>query len=108
MTDEEIMRYIDYAVERALSGIKKRTSKDVNYNEVSYLLDAYYHNGETVPKLKAVINDISDDKYFEIIPRYYKDGQKIDAIAESMGIDISTVVRNKKRLCMDIYVALMA
>jgi DNA-directed RNA polymerase specialized sigma subunit len=34
---------------------------------------------------------------------YYEDGETIENIADMMKIDVSTVVRNKKKLCLKIY-----
>lgn len=110
MTDEDIKKYIDLAVERTVKALRKNTAvrtDDTKYNEVSYMLTSYYQNGESVPELDEAVANVSRDKYFDIIPLYYRDGKKIEMIAEQMGVDTSTVVRNKRRLCMDIYVSLI-
>ena len=112
MTDKEIMQYIDKAVEKTVTALKKngalKDSKYMMYNEVSYMLTAYYQNGERVPRIDDAIQNVSGDKYFDIIPKYYGNGQSVESIAAEMNVDISTIVRNKKRLCMEIYVSLKA
>lgn len=111
MTDAEVMRYIDVAVEKAMQAMRKagalKDMDDVNYANISYMLSDYYSNGEAVEKITKVLNSIKFDEYFEIIPMYYGDGMKIDEIAKRMEKDISTIVRNKKRLCLQIYTMLI-
>lgn len=80
-----------------------RRTSDAIYDDVSKRLYAYYKNGEKDRKIKRALQDFKDDLYICVIPFYYKDGYTIENIAEMMNIDTSTVVRNKKRLCLSIY-----
>ena len=75
----------------------------VIYNDTSELLTEHYKNGEKDAAVTYAIQAQRFDPYFRIIPMYYRDGQTLDTIASNMGVDISTIVRNKKRLCMEIY-----
>ena len=47
------------------------------------------------------------DPYFRVLQLYFEDHEKIESIARQMRVDASTVVRNKKRLCLEIYKGLM-
>lgn len=111
MTDEDVLRYIDVAVNKAMQEMRKagalKDTDDMNYANISYMLSDYYSNGEAVEKITKALNNIKYDEYFEIIPMYYGDGMKIDEIAKRMAKDVSTIVRNKKRLCLQIYTMLM-
>ena len=49
---------------------------------------------------------MKDDDYFDIIPLYYFTGNTIEHIASGYDVDISTITRNKKRLCYEIYMIL--
>lgn len=49
------------------------------------------------------LRQLSDDPYIDIIYLQYRDGKTQEWIAEYMGVDISTVKRNKKRLITAIY-----
>ena len=73
------------------------------YNDVSELLTSYYKEGEKNAAVRYALQAQRFDPYSRIIPLYYKDKQTLDSIAYNMGVDVSTIVRNKKRLCMDIY-----
>lgn len=109
MTDE-IKEYIDYAVEKMVCELGKRgalrDTKDMMYSEVSLMLIDYYRHGENNPKMQAALDSVQQDEYFEVIPMYYGGGFNIREIAAAKNVDDSTIVRNKKRLCLDIYIAL--
>lgn len=111
MTDLEIKAYIDHAIKETVAALKRdgvlKDGKEKTYSEVSYLLTSYYQGGEKIPKMEKALDTVKDDSYFAIIPKYYEKGIKIEMIAQQMGVDISTIVRNKKRLCMEIYIALI-
>ena len=73
------------------------------YNDVSELLTSYYKDEEKDAAVRYALQAQRFDPYSRIIPLYYKDRQTLDSIASGMGVDVSTIVRNKKRLCMEIY-----
>ena len=77
------------------------------YNDVSELLTSYYKDGEKDAAVRYALQAQRFDPYSRIIPLYYRDQQTLDSIASGMGVDVSTIVRNKKRLCMDIYKSIL-
>lgn len=111
MTENDIIKYIDMVVEKTVATLKNngmlKEPDERNYADISYILTDYYQNGQNVPKIERALNSVKGDDYFEIIPYYYGDGMKIDSIAKVMGVDTSTIVRNKKRLCMLIYTSMI-
>ena len=111
MEDRDIIKYIDMVVEKTVAGLKKagalKDMDDVKYADISYMLTDYYQNGQAVPKITRALNTIISDPYFSIIPLYYGAGVKIDEVARRMNKDTSTIVRNKKRLCLQIYTLLL-
>lgn len=111
MTEAEVLKYIDVAVEKIVAALRSagalRDADDMNYANISYVLSDYYNNGEGVAKITKALESIKYDEYFEVIPMYYGDGMKIDDIAKHMDKDVSTIVRNKKRLCLQIYTMLI-
>mgnify|MGYP003465036329 CR=1 FL=1 len=60
----------------------------------------------SIDKLKTALEVFRNDMYIDIINLYYRDGETIERIAEELDVDISTVTRNKKRLCLSLYNAL--
>ena len=112
---KEIERYIDLAVERTIRAFKSegmtKEVDDLAYGSMSLALKQYYGKSgelfsEANGKLNAALDNIVDDLYFSIIPMYFEDGMTIEQIAEAFGVDVSTIVRNKKRLCLKIYAEL--
>ena len=111
MTDEEVLKYINATVERTVAALKRsgmiKNADDMKYADISYMLVDYYQNGQAVPKVEKALNAVKGDAYFEIIPLYFGDGLKMDEIAKQMNVDVSTIVRNKKRLCLQIYTTMI-
>ena len=100
---KEIQEYIDEAVKKAVSEVRRHKllkESSVYYAEVSDALFRYYQEGESNSEVADALVRIESDDYFRIIPWYYRDKMTIEAIADGMEVDISTVVRNKKRLCL--------
>lgn len=107
MTDDEIKAYIDTAINRSIQAYKRegmlKESEAAAYTDANAILLNYYATGKTDNSITYAINGMRFDQYFQIIPLYYDEQVKIEQIAERMGVDVSTVVRNKKRLCLEIY-----
>ena len=82
-------------------------SEDFAYKDASATLYQYYEtefldSPESSP-VKTALDSIRSDPYFRVIPLYYMKHMTIEEIAEFMDVDTSTIVRNKKRLCLEIY-----
>ena len=111
MTDREIKEYIDHAIDKLISELKKsgmiKNPKNSIYSEVSEMLFNYYRNEKRINGMNDILNDIKSNPYYEIIPMYYENNQTIENIAEYFGVDVSTIVRNKKKLCLEIYMRLI-
>lgn len=54
--------------------------------------------------VKSALKKIENDKWYDIIPMYYFDGVKIEAIAEELDCSVSTISDNKKRLMNELKV----
>lgn len=107
MTDKEVKEYIDLAIKRSINEYKKsgllKQADNAAYDDISQILRSYYSNGCTEASITYAIQGLRFDPYYRIIPLYYGNGKKVEEIAEVLGVDISTVVRNKKRLCLELY-----
>lgn len=106
MTEEvrnEIHQYIDEAIAKALGKRKCiKESSRVRYAEVSSILFNYYRDGMEDDTIAQALSELRSDGYYEILPLYYSEEMTIEALAEKYGVDISTIVRNKKRLCLEL------
>lgn len=107
MTDEELKEYIEMAIQRTVAELKKsgrmKQDNDAAYDDVKEILADYYQNGKTDAKITYAILGKRFDPYFIIFADSYENGKTLAEIAEKLGVDVSTVVRNKRRLCLEIY-----
>ena len=101
MIPEEVRRLIKKAVRKEVREYLGK-NEDMIYTNISKDLVEYYQQGEKDEDIRSVLEELTEQKYFEIIPLYYRDGVTIEKIAERFGVDVSTIVRNKRRLCLDI------
>lgn len=102
MNPEDVKKIVkETIIELEKSGFLKNRYE---YEDISKIMYQYYENEEKDEKLKRCIKSISDDKYFDIIPLYFKEKKTIEYIAEILKVDTSTITRNKKRLCMCVYI----
>lgn len=107
---EDLKEYIDYTVKRTVYELKKagalRSNDSISYSEVSRALSDYYRSGQDNAEIKQALEAISADEYARVIPLYYGAGMTLEAVAMELGVDVTTIARNKKRLCLDIYTML--
>ena len=107
MTDEEIKNYIDIAVQKTIKEYKKNGILKDNgaaaYADVSEILSSYYKGGKSEMSITYAIQGQRFDPYYRIIQMYFEAGKTIAEIAEELNVDTSTIVKNKKRLCLAIY-----
>lgn len=93
---------------KALETMKpKKNETDAKYARINSMLFNYYEN-KREKSLRDAIRSIDCDPYMDIIVFYYRDRMTIEQIAESYKVDTSTIVRNKRRLCLAIYDSLYA
>ena len=107
MDDQEIKAYIDLTIKRSIAEFKKsglmKGSENAAYSDASEILMNYYKEGKKEASITYAIQGLRFDPYFRIIPLYFGQGYTIERIADELGVDVSTVMRNKKRLCLSIY-----
>ena len=98
---------IEFIVNRTVEELQKRgmikSSDVIMYNDACQILTEYYASGASENSITYAIQSQRFDPYFSVIPLYFEEGRTLEAIAEALGVDVSTIVRNKKRLCLAIY-----
>jgi len=106
MTDKEIEKLIEDTARKVVAETKRQMIlKDADKmaeKDMSDLLKSHFRSKRN-KKLERVLKELDYDPYFNIITLYYRDGYTLESVAEDMNCDISTVLRNKKRLCRIIY-----
>jgi hypothetical protein len=107
MTDEQVKKYIDMAVRRSVEEYKRagllEMSSNAIYGDAVDILAGYYRNGKKDAGVTYALEALRFDPYFRIIPLYFEEHRTHEDIAGIFGVDVSTVSRNKKRLCLAVY-----
>lgn len=75
----------------------------MGYADVSEMLMNYYKAPEESPEITNALRSIETDYYFGIIPLYFQQHKTIEDLAGIFDVEVSTITRNKKRLCLQIY-----
>lgn len=105
--DNAIKAYIDSAIRGTVRELKKQglinEDHKAGYAEVITRLKVYYKNDKHDEALTDALLKLQGDPYINIIPLYYCSGYTLEQIANIYSCEISTITRNKKRLCMEIY-----
>ena len=57
---------------------------------------------------ESALHDLETDPYFDVITRYYFDGQSREFIAQARGASVTTITRNKARLLKELAPRLFA
>lgn len=107
MPDDQVKKLIEMTVQASISQLKKsgllKDTENVAYSDASHMIASFYDSGEKDQNLAYAIAGLRFDPYYKIIPLYFKEKKTVEAIAEELEVDITTVFRNKKRLCLSIY-----
>lgn len=105
MTPEQIREVVkitlDELTQRKLMEVNK-----INYSAMLQVVDKYlysFFSNRSKGGVGHILNQLSDDAYIDIIFLQYRDGKTLEWIAEYLGVDVSTIKRNKKRLISKIY-----
>lgn len=70
-----------------------------SYSRVRDLLRRAGKTGIMDSDLSSVLDEIKDDYYFEVLRMNYFGGMTLEQIAEVYDKDVTTIARNKRRLC---------
>ena len=111
MTDKKIEALITKTVKQAFKELKDKgalkSQTELIYKDISKLLRCYYRDlydsGSGDSKIENAISQLKDDRFFMILENYYGMGFTLEELAGRLHCDISTITRNKKRLCFEIY-----
>lgn len=107
MTDKEIENIVDKTIKRTFYQLKAagalKSREAIIYKHVSDILTDYYKHDVENERLESALEELENDAYFDIIPLYYFSDCTIEHLAAKFEVDASTITRNKRRLCMELY-----
>lgn len=98
---KEIEEIVDVVINKLKRESMMKETTEVAYSKISERLFNFYKTKKD-NQLETILNDLQEDNYIRIIPLYYQEKYTIETIAETLQVDTSTIVRNKKRLCLTI------
>ncbi|MBR2561436.1 MAG: hypothetical protein IKF16_01375 [Lachnospiraceae bacterium] len=100
MNRDEIRDVVVETVKELRNSGLLRRQDDVAYAEMAVRLYEYYKAPDRDEKMGEALRKIHGDYYFRILPDFYWDQKTIEQIAASFDCEVSTITRNKKRLCL--------
>lgn len=103
MKDEEVKKIIIEVIEELAKREMLKPSNSIAYSDISDRLYDFYEAGAKDYDIQTALKEIERDSYYKIIPLYFSELNTIEQIAEKFNVEISTITRNKKRLCLQIH-----
>lgn len=107
MTEREVAELIKQTVTETVEQLSNqgllRPVSDFAYKNISNRLRRLYEDGAQDEELRQALKQLEQDKYFNILPLFFGYNYTIESIAESFEVEVSTISRNKKRLCLELY-----
>ena len=104
MNESEVRQVVMMTVQELKQQNMLRDADSIAYKEISKKLEDFFAPYTTrPPELAKIIDQLKNDRYFHILWMFYRDHRSVEEIAESLDVDVRTVTRNKKRLCLAIY-----
>lgn len=106
MTDADVKRIVQLTILELKQQELLQDVESAAYKEVSERLTRFFTLDAPDDDLSQALDKIQSDRYRHILWMFYRDGYTVEEIAERIGVDVRTVSRNKKRLCLEIYTKL--
>ena len=107
LLEEAVKLAVHETVRELRKGGFLRAQDELAYQSAAAEIKRYYeaikNHAPYHSRVKEAVESIQGDEYANIIRLYYCDGYTISDIAAVYGCEPSTITRNKKRLCIEIY-----
>lgn len=111
MTEEEERALVERTVKATIYALKRdgllKDAQSAAYSDAMELLKQYYREGKRDAAITYAIRGLRFDPYYAVLDLYFEKHRTNEQIAEKLGVELSTIVRNKKRLCLAIYDAIV-
>lgn len=102
MTDEHIKSVVRETVDVLLGDSMIKYSDMIIYERMSDRLREYYKTGND-DQLAQALERLKDHPHISIIEDYYKNNFTLEAMANDRDVDVRTISRRKKNLCLRLY-----
>ena len=102
MNESEIRKVVKETIRELKRDGLLKDVKTVAYQTTAERLSRHYAGAED-EELEIALDELRADYYFRVLPLYYGKRMTIEQIAEQMNVEVSTIVRNKRRLCLMLY-----
>lgn len=107
MDETEVKRIVQLTILELKQQELLQDVESAAYKEISERLTRFFTPLDAQDDdLAQALEHIKNDKYRHILWMFYRDGYTVEDIAERLNVDVRTVSRNKKRLCLEIYTRL--
>ena len=103
MTEQEIRKVVEITIDEYKKKGLIIDNESAAYSDACELLQSYFDGDKKDTRITYAVQAVRFDPYFRVLQLYFEEHEKIEMIARKLGVDTSTVVRNKKRLCLEIY-----
>lgn len=101
MTNDDLQKIVSAVIDELLDKKIIIFNRNALYAQVGTALKNHFINSD--PAVSTVLDQLRDEKYYNILELYYRDGLTCEQIAERLNVDVSTVARQKKKLCFKFY-----
>ena len=101
MNEVEIKTVVQNTINEMLRNSMIKYSDVIIYETISERLKEHFIKPDI--DIAYALEQIKDNYYYSVISDYYKDNMTLEQIAEEYDVEVSTIVRNKKALCMKIF-----
>lgn len=108
MDETEVKKIVRQTIKELMKQELLKDAVGIAYKEISERLQRFYAPYAVEDKeLSEAIDQLKGDKYRHILWMFYRDGYTVEEIAEKLDVDVRTISRNKKRLCIELYSKIM-
>lgn len=88
------------------TGVLAKYDTSAAYIDVVRRIRDFYENGETDTEVARAIRCLDGDPYAALIPLYFGRGYTNERLAGYYNVEVSTIYRQKRRLCLMVFDAM--
>lgn len=103
MTPEEIREIVKITLDELTQRKLIKVDYQIVLKSMEQKIKDFFNSRGDGNGVSYALKMLMKDDYIDIIFLQYRDGFTLEKIAEQMGVEIRTVMRNKKRLIIKMY-----